>query len=382
MQLKRPRRAKNSTATQSVSQSLMAAALALPGLVTSATANAATAPEEASISYKHLYYQDYQRSGKRMTINADYLRFEIPVKNAIGIEGSLVADSISGASPQFHSTLSGASGRGITEYRRGADAKVTGFFERGTAGIGASFSTEKDWESKTLSVDGRISSANNNTTLAFGADYTRDEIGKEFEPDFQKRRDTAGVFIGVTQVLTPNDLVQSNITFNDGQGFFSDQYKDEDNRPEHRKQLAWLTRYAHYFSAADIALHTSYRYYRNDWGVRAHSVDLQLYKQFESGWMIRPNIRYYTQRAAEFYGDPPFPPSLVGTFFSADHRLSGFGAITLSLKISKELPKNFSLDAKWEWYQQRSDWRLGGNGSIGLEHMTARWGMIGISKKF
>jgi hypothetical protein len=37
---------------------------------------------------------------------------------------------------------------------------------------------------------------------------------------------------------------------------------------------------------------------------------------------------------------------------------------------------------KWEFYRQRSSWRLGGGGSPGLEPLSARWFEFGIAKTF
>lgn len=366
-----------------IAGSLMAAAMALPGLSLSSSAHGEVAPDQSTVSLKYLNYVDYQRrGGERMTIHSPSAYFQVPIKDLASLEGSLTVDSVSGASPLFHSTLSGASGRSIGDLRKAGDVKLTRYFPRTTLGIGLGYSTEHDYDSATVSVDARFSSADNNTTLALGVDYTDDDIGKEFEPDFDKKRHTAGFLIGLTRVLTADTLVQSNLTFNDGHGYFSDPYKAIDIRPERRRQWAWLTRLVRYFRGPEAALHLAYRYYDNSWGVRAHTFEAAWYQPFGQGWLVRPSVRYYSQRAARFYGDPPFPPAFVEEFYSADHRLSAFGAVTLGAKLTKELPKDFAISLNWEWYQQRGSWRLAGDGSPALENTTARWWMVGLSKKF
>ena len=102
-----------------------------------------------------------------------------------------------------------------------------------------------------------------------------------------------------------------------------------------------------------------------------------------TGWRVPPSLRYYTQSAADFYFDPPFPEGFVlARQYSADTRLSAFGALTPGITIMKLLPDGWSADLKLEFYRQRSAWRLGGAGSPGLEPFSARWIQAGLSKTF
>jgi hypothetical protein len=100
------------------------------------------------------------------------------------------------------------------------------------------------------------------------------------------------------------------------------------------------------------------------------------------GWSVKPSLRYYTQAAADFYFDPPFPQGFsLGEPYTADTRLSAFGALTPGVMVAKLLPDGWRIDLKVEFYRQRSDWRAGG-GSAGLEPLSARWIQTGISKTF
>ena len=46
--------------------------------------------------------------------------------------------------------------------------------------------------------------------------------------------DQTGVLFGVTQALSAESVVQSNITYSNGHGYYSDPYKTLDTRPTHR----------------------------------------------------------------------------------------------------------------------------------------------------
>ena len=55
------------------------------------------------------------------------------------------------------------------------------------------------------------------------------------------------------------DIVQSNLTYATGHGYYSDPYKTLDQRPDTRRVLAWQARYNHQFAALDATLQLGYR---------------------------------------------------------------------------------------------------------------------------
>jgi hypothetical protein len=67
---------------------------------------------------------------------------------------------------------------------------------------------------------------------------------------------------------------------------------------------------------------------------------------------------------------------------SADHRLSGFGAWTVGLKVGWNPLPGWSTDLKLERYEQRGSWRLGGPGSPGLAPLQATFWQWGLSRRF
>lgn len=364
-------------------RALLAAALALPGLGSSPASAAGNAPEEGTAGFKILYYQDSQPSGRRMKVVAPSVHVAKTVLGDWVIQGSGVLDVISGASPLYHSTLSGASGRGIDDRRLAADMKVTRYFERWALGVGVGRSDEKDYRSNAGNIDLRLFTPSKNTTLTLGAGVASDRIDSENRVAINQRRTTNDFLVGVTQVLGPNDIVQSNVTFARGRGYFNDPYKSIDIRPDDRNQLAWLTRWNHHFDSANATLRSSYRYYRDSWGVKGHTLGAEWVQSHGNGWFTVPSMRYASQSAADFYFDPPFP-SGFGTkaHYSADQRLSAFGAVTPGLKIIKEFASGWAIDFKAEYYEQRGKWRVGGNGSPGLEPFRAQFFQLGVSTKF
>ena len=367
--------------------SLLAAALALPGLAASlagSLAHAEEPPDHGSIDLKYLYYRDYQAGGSRMRISAPSLHLLMPLDNRFAIEGSFVMDTMSGASPLFHDTLSGASGLGVNDLRKAGDVRLTKYFERASVGMVFAYSTEHDYVSRSLGVDARVSSADNNTTFAFGVAHAEDDIDSENLVARGQHKRTTELMAGITQVLSPNDIVQSNLTFAKGNGYYDDPYKAIDVRPDHRDQYAWLTRWNHHFEHFDATLRLSARYYRDTFGVKAVTFASEWVQPLGS-WTLTPSIRYYTQSAADFYFGPPFPQGFkVGQPYSADERLSAFGAITAGMKVAKTFAGGWRADLKAEFYEQRNDWRrfVGHDEAKPLKPMRALFYQVGIGKDF
>ena len=110
-----------------------------------------------------------------------------------------------------------------------------------------------------------------------------------------------------------------------------------------------------------------------------------------SGWQLTPSLRYTTQRAARFYDDPvyssslgmPFPPGYdANGYHSPDQRLSGFGALTAGLRLEVALAADWDANVSYDRYEQRSGWRLGGDGSPGLAPFSAQWWQFGLRHRF
>jgi hypothetical protein len=378
-----PRRSANANAADR-SAALIAAALALPGMLPG-TSLAQSAPDEGVIALRYYDYRDWQAGVDRMSVRSPSLYALVPLSDTLTVEGSLVYDSVSGASPLYHDTVSGASGRGIGDYRSAADAKLTRYFASSALAVGAAYSHEQDYVSRAASVEWRTWSADRNRTYAIGTGAAKDRIDAVEGvngPVLDQPRETYDYLLGVTQVLDARSLVESSITWSDGRGYYADPYKLHDTRPGRRRIFAWLTHYNRYFPASDATLRLAYRYLDDSFGDRSHMLEASWVHALPHGFTLTPTIRYLTQSAASFYRDPPFPEGFVpGELYTADARLSAFGAVTLGLRLAKELPHGVTADLAVNVYRQRGDWRIG-RGSPGLAEFSARWIELGLSKRF
>jgi len=365
---------------------LIAAALALPGVLCSAPALAESPPEHGLVSFKLLNYQDEQPGLKRIRVRAPALLVSAPIASKWSIDASAVHDSVSGASPRYYSDVSGASR--MHDTRRAFDAKLTRYFERAAIGVGISHSKEHDYLSRAVSIDGRIASADHNTTWNFGLGYASDRIDPVNQIVVGEHKRSTDLLLGITQAWSQRDLVQANLTLGQGRGYYNDPYKLYDERPRSRRQQIGLLRWNHRLTEVPATLRSSYRYYQDSFGIRAHTLEAVWVQALSPSLTVEPLLRYYTQRSASFYFDPVANASLYPaplgnpTYYSNDQRLSAFGALTWGFKVGWQINPQWSTDVKLERYEQRSAWRLGGQGSPGLAPFSATWLQLGLSSTF
>ena len=387
---KRSRRKLAQPGTRNGVGAITLAALALPGVMVNAV-RAENAPEEGVIAVKYQTYKDSQPNLDRIKVSAPSLYVMAPIAGAWSVEASVVQDNISGATPRWHTSVTGAS---IMHDRRVAsDVKLTRYFDRAAIGIRGAYSDENDYRSKAVAIDARYSSADNNTTWVAGLGTSRDAINPVNQKVENERKSVIEGMIGVVQALSKNDLAQVNLTYVRGRGYFSDPYKLVDERPREKNQTIGLVRWNHFIEGNSTTLRSSYRFYNDSFGVQAHTLGLEWVVPIAERFVVTPSARYYTQRKASFYFDPVYDPEIgepypagysanPPTYYSADARLSSYGAFTVGGKFEWRIDKLWSADLKYELYQQRSSWRLGGGGSPGLQTFKAQFAQIGISRRF
>ncbi len=378
---------------------LASAAMLLPS-VKNAMADAA--PEQGVISMKYLNYHDSQTgdtnltagmSKNRMTVNALSFMGMVPIAGKWSVAATFIEDSVTGASPAYHgsgfpaNTSSGASG----DLRHAGDLNVTRYFSRGTLSLGTSYSQESDYKSLGCSLNGTLSTESKNTTLSFGTAFNSDTIDLNREAVVHKQEDPGhktifSGLLGVTQVMSQNDIVQLTMTMTHGYGHYSDPYKDYDNRPGRRNMVTFMSRWNHHFDGPNGTTHISYRYYSDSFGIRSHTIDAEYVQPLPKGWEITPSLRYYSQSAADFYmptgADPHVATPVTGlVHYSEDQRLSAFGAFSYGIKVSKDLGRSWTTDVKYEHCEQRYNWGINGKGDPGIPTFNMSAIQIGLSRK-
>lgn len=305
------------------------------------------------------------------------------------------------------------------ETRKQGDFGLRYEWNEATLEVGGGLSQERDYESQYFRLGGSWDFNQKLTTLTWGVNYTNNTIdvlryrfrvtsvpvdanapANPNYPDWSVRvnsnRTDNSVNLGLTQVLDKNSLFSAGFVYTHNSGYLSDPYKESvflapldtpgmawaysryDTRPNNRHQFTWSADYSHYLPGLNAALKLNYRFFHDTWGINAHTFDASWGQSLGYGWTFTPKIRYYSQSAADFYS--PFfissqtPLSLTEVlahqstlptpeFFTSDHRLSGFGALSGGVTVSKQFIKGVTLEAGFEYYQHAGALKLGGGGT-------------------
>lgn len=367
---------------QSMGLALISAAMSLP---MAGQALAESAPDRALISVKCLDYLDSQPAEDRIKVKALALKLSAPISGEWAIGVGLTTDGISGASPAYHSS----SLKKMHERRKAGDADLTRYFENGSLTFGVNASSESDYLSRGLALQGSRASEDRNTTWTTGISLSDDTINPNNKLVDHEKKQVADLLLGLTQVLTSDDIVQLNLGIARGSGYFSDPYKVLDKRPRARNNHTVLIRWNHHLESTQGSARLSYRYFSDSWNIKAHTLGLEYAQPFARGWTFTPMLRIYSQSAASFYvdADPssyPFPPNPPddALYYSEDQRLSAFGGHTIGLKLVRQFNEGWLFDIKIEEYTQRASWHLFGRGSPNLQPFYARSIQLGVTHQF
>jgi len=429
---------KNRKKTNTVAR-LSFAALALPGLIQTATAGRTEETYNADFQYGH-----YEESNKRIHVDIFDGVLSAPIGKSMTANVGVLRDIIAGASPthnerdpvtgKIHQVISQASTRGnwcgqsICEQRDAINAGLTYFFDTASVNVGGGFSREQDYTSRYFNTNVSLDLNKKLTTLNFGGSMAFDEIqpspgawGSAISPGdvpsdsqvaygYKNHKTSQNYLIGISQVLDKNSILQSNLTFGYSDGFLTDPYKkvliiwDQDptvtaamneKRPGHRFEWALLEQYVRHFDKFNnAALHADYRFSSNDWGVDAHTFEVSWHQPIVDDWQVIPRVRFYSQTKANFY-QPVFVDPWSHTeahldnysVYSSDYRLAGFGALSGGLKLSKEIKKIKHIDSLkfqtgFEYYNHKASYEIGGNNSQSFDSFSYTMVTASFNLKF
>jgi hypothetical protein len=332
---------------------------------------------EGSVSYK---YEDYAEAGGRIDVHTQSALLEqsIGTDTQVKVEGTI--DAIAGATPDGEPAPVGSNEVPLSilhDRRKAWNADVSHQFGRVNVDVGLANSRESDYVSNGWSVNTLTDFNQKNTTLLFGAAGTDDDVQVQFQRPRVKKRGNDVIF-GVTQLLDPRTSVSLDLTWGRATGFLSDQYKlvektvevvpgaflaltFGENRPHDRDKGIALLSFNRSFAELHGAMQASYRFYHDTFGTDAHTVELAWFQHLGERLILRPQLRYYQQTAADFYYyrldgtsiTPIHGQNSKGPFYSSDYRLSALQSVAFGLKAIWTINERWQLDASLDQYDMR-----------------------------
>lgn len=358
-------------------RSLLATSLGLPGMQ-ELLAN--ELPEEVA-DYRYTFYNEDPIPQNRLALG-DPQRYEIEshqfrvVKNideSYGLELNFQHETMSGSSPWYavpgeDGPLQVMSGATISERRNQADVGVRYLHGEWSHRAAVGYSTENDYVARYGSYSVELESADGLRVTNWGISYSNDDVtptdAQEFGRVESAERDALSGSLAITQILNRNAVLQGGISLTRQTGFLSDPYKlvwiggavVAENRPDERLMLTGTALLRHFIEGPGAALTLDYRYFRDDWDIAAHTIDVSWKQPFGQTWEVVPSVRYHAQSAPDFYA-PYFLSRPAGNHWSSDYRLGTFGA--LSYRLHARLKgETFSLSMGAEYYDSNESLAL------------------------
>lgn len=244
----------------------------------------------------------------------------------------------------------------VSDKRLGLTLEIGKKFERHAPAIVFSWSTEKDYLSRGLGLKEAIEFNRKNTTLLLGAACANDTVSDE-SLGGDRTKNTYDVMVGIAQVLDSRTLVTVNLTQGFADGYLTDPYKEvwlngaaaAEKRPDEKsKQIAYLA-LTRFVETLNGSAEVGYRRYHDSFGIGANTVSLSWYQKVGDSFVVRPDVRWYEQSAADFYsvqftGDPDY--------YSSDYRLSALRSWVYGAKVVWTPNQRFSADLSVERYEQ------------------------------
>lgn len=317
---------------------------------------------QSSVELRYLYYSE--SDGRTQVSNPTFLLHH-EFSEAYGqIDLLLSHDSISGASPTGGyptlsvTTTTSASGNSNTN-AAGKIPMVQYMDERKSEGItwgrriGAhlptvdlSHSVEKDYIARGYGLSDAWTMFEGRGTLHYGLSYSDDTVAP-VTSTLRLPKTTHGYSLGWTWVLGEDDLLDVGVSRMSLKGDLTEPYlivpvgtgTQSELRPGTRQRDAFFIKQGHYFEW-DGALKTTYRFYKDDWGLKAHTLDFTYDQHLDEGWILTPRVRFYTQNTASFYDSKFATPQ---TYMSSDYRLSAFSSALLGCAVSTEFMEGLTL---------------------------------------
>ncbi len=330
------------------------------------------------VSYK---YEDYQEDGNRIAVKTQSALINQDLTPDLHLKLQGVIDAIAGATPNGQPAPAGSDQVVLTQIhdrRKAWEADLSNQFPGINVAAGFANSRESDYVSNGWSLNTLTGFNEKNTTLLAGVAGTDDSVKVFFQSPWEKKH-TIQAIVGLTQLLDPRTAVTVDVSWARVTGFLSDPYKlvqktvevapgitlpftFGENRPADRDQWTVYLGLNHAFPELNAALEAGYRYYHDTFGTDAHTVEVSWLQRLGAQVLLRPNLRFYSQTAANFYHYNLDQTSIVpsatlpapqGPFYSSDHRISELNAYTYGLQLVWDVTRRLQLDLAYSHYDMR-----------------------------
>ena len=280
------------------------------------------------------------------TVITTMVDVEVGVASDVTVGAHVLLDAVSSASVDV---VAAATER-WTENRIEAGVTAAGQVVELDLSLAFVHSGENDWTSDSVQVTAGKELAQKNTLVQMGYAYTQNQVGRAYDPVFERDLDAHTFELGGTQLLDPRTLLGLTYTYQRSDGYQASPYRFvtteagmsfPELHPERRSRHG-ITLRALRAIGDTMGLDTTYRLYTDGWGVTSHTVGAALAVELGDATDAHLYGRAYYQSAAEFFEESYASPMV---YMSADRELGSFWDVGGGLKLARSIGPA-TLDAK------------------------------------
>jgi hypothetical protein len=332
------------------------AALAL--LVCSAALQSAVLPEDRADVLFHSF------SGGGADISGPSILVRKKFNENISATVNHYVDNVSSASIDVITTASPYS-----EQRKENSLSVDYLNDTTLMSMGYTKSVENDFDAATLSLGISQDMFGDLTTLSVGYSKGDNIVGKN-GADFEKDQDLRSYRLSLTQIMTKDLIMALAFETITDQGYLNNPYRTvrylDDSSPRgfsYQTEIYPNTRTSNavalrgrYYLQHRAALHGSYRFFSDTWGIQANTWEVGYTQPYKEDWMFELSYRFYDQTQADFYSDL-FDYKDAFTFMARDKEMSSFTTRTIG------------LGATWEFKRNGTGWIKRGSLNLNIDYI-------------
>lgn len=265
---------------------------------------------------------------------------------SIRLDGITAASIRNGSGTKVNAAIadavSGASGRlGFEDLRIAPMLSMSYEGERFGVTFGRYYSEEIDFNSVANFVDLIFNFNDKNTVVTMGGSYAYEGWNpsiSRYLPEATKTSTT--IKASLMQLISPTAYFQLRYSRTISEGFLASPYHyletstfvAFDRYPGSRTSDATAFEYVNQI-VDTVALHATYRYYRDDWAMISHTGEMKLFYDLFDTTVVGIKGRYYTQTSAGFVKELS-AYSVTDNYIVSDYRLSALGSITAGVSIA------------------------------------------------
>lgn len=243
--------------------------------------------------------------------------------------------------------------------RIGVNASFSNEFDYTSIGIGTSFT--KTSKNRNTELTGKLQAYLDQWKVIYPIELRHNTVPRGEDDDYPLApRNSYSASLSFSQIVNKKlqILLLAEPTYQTGllatkyqRVFFTDNSVQAENLPDNRYKIPLGLR-ANYFIGDRFVIRSFYRYYMDNWGVKAHTIDLEMPIKITPFVSVSPFYRFYKQTAADYFA-PYGRHTISENYFTSDYDLSKFNSHFFGSGIRLAPPNGLFGKKNWNSLELR-----------------------------